>query len=188
MTLRHLILAMLEEAPYTGKDIYDNISTHIQHFWSTDHTQVYRALQNMQNKGWLRHDTEQSPNNRSKVYQITPEGRVELLRWLQEPFIEDDMRLSWLAQIHYSYHLTPTERHNLLNRRLAQQRRHLRELEAKAVELEKIINHELTLKHEMALRTLIFAIETVKTNVRWLEQVLDMPERTLMTSADGERP
>jgi PadR family transcriptional regulator, regulatory protein AphA len=116
VSLPHLLLGLLVDAPLSGYDLYRVFQSTVQHFWTTDQSQIYRALYKMKADGWV--DVEvihQTDNPDKKLYHVTNSGRAELRQWLMQPIEDDPPREAWLGQLFFGDQ-TPTEDMlNLLN-------------------------------------------------------------------------
>lgn len=86
MSLPHVLLGLLQEAPHTGYDLERSLREKLAPAWSAGFSQIYPALARLRRRGWVllrvlgpRHGP------RRLVYRVTASGRRELRRWLQEP-------------------------------------------------------------------------------------------------------
>src|ERR1043165_9302735 len=104
MSLPHLLLGLLSSNPMSGYDLNKVFNTTIQHFWTTDQSQIYRTLYKLEEEGKVRVETiiqEDNPNK--KVYHVTEVGAAELSQWLRQPLEEKGTREAWLGQLFFSY-------------------------------------------------------------------------------------
>lgn len=86
MSLRMLILAIVEAKPSTGYAITKEFDAVAGYFWRASHQQVYRELASLAGEGLVRFkDVAQQSRPDKKVYAITPAGRREFARWFAEP-------------------------------------------------------------------------------------------------------
>ena len=104
MSLPHLILGALAGRAMTGYDLNKRFQSSIAHFWSTDQSQIYRALQKLKGRGFVEDEQvlqEGSPNK--KLYHLTESGKDELGRWLRSPVEDQDepIREGWLGQLFF---------------------------------------------------------------------------------------
>src|SRR5258707_12071742 len=93
MSLPHLLLGLLNASPMSGYDLNKVFNTTIQHFWTTDQSQIYRTLYKLEEEGKVRVETiiqEDNPNK--KVYHVTEVGAAELRQWLSKPLHETPIR------------------------------------------------------------------------------------------------
>lgn len=82
---RFAILGLLSRAPATGYDIRKLVEQTLSHFWSESYGQIYPILNQLARQGAASRKTQRQrgkPDRR--IYSITPKGREELRRWLQE--------------------------------------------------------------------------------------------------------
>ena len=59
MSLPDVLLSLLRE-PMAGTDLIRLFQSSIQHFWKTDLSQIYRALETLESKGLVRSSSEPS--------------------------------------------------------------------------------------------------------------------------------
>jgi len=86
MSLKHGLLGLLANEPMTGYELNKEFNSSLGYFWSAKAQQIYRELDEMEQKGWLTSERviqDEKPNKR--VYSITPPGKAELLDWLLSP-------------------------------------------------------------------------------------------------------
>ncbi len=83
--LKHGILGLLNYHPMTGYEIMLVFRDSLRFFWSAQTSQIYRELQTLETKGWVEKTIVPQQSKPDKnIYDITPEGRKELLRWLAD--------------------------------------------------------------------------------------------------------
>jgi DNA-binding PadR family transcriptional regulator len=86
MALEHAILVSLSERASTGYDLARRFDKSIGQFWTATHQQVYKVLARMEQAGWVAvTHVAQDGRPDKKVYDVTPDGRAELSRWISEP-------------------------------------------------------------------------------------------------------
>ena len=67
MSLAHAILASLEFQPMTGYDLKKFFDTSVGHFWTTTQSHIYKALNDLENEGWVQKEIieqEDRPNRK----------------------------------------------------------------------------------------------------------------------------
>ena len=86
MSLPHVLLGLLREAPRTGYDLARVMRDELAPTWSAGFSQIYPALAGLRRKGWVRLRV-LGPRHgpRRNLYRATAAGRRELSRWLSEP-------------------------------------------------------------------------------------------------------
>lgn len=101
MSLPHVLLGLLARGPASGWDLKARLSRDAALAWDADLAQIYGALRRLQRGGFAsmkRRRSTKGPARRE--YRLTPAGRRELSRFLEEPFSprrERDSDLTRLA-------------------------------------------------------------------------------------------
>lgn len=79
------LLGLLVRGAQYGYELKRVIGDEFDPFWRIDFAQLYRSLDTLKRKGWVRADTQASragPNRH--VYSVTERGRKEFARWLEQ--------------------------------------------------------------------------------------------------------
>lgn len=85
MSLRHAILTALLEVPSTGLSLTRRFDRSIGYFWQATHQQVYRETGKLEAEALIRAVPQSTPaRGNPKSYEVTDEGRAELIRWVAE--------------------------------------------------------------------------------------------------------
>ncbi|MBN1320115.1 MAG: PadR family transcriptional regulator [Thermoleophilia bacterium] len=93
----------------SGYDLYQHFDRSIRHYWSTEHTQIYRALSALAQEGSIDYAlVEQSGKPDKKVYHLTPRGRSAFRTWLVSKPPLPEIRHTHLLQLSFMASL-PTE-------------------------------------------------------------------------------
>lgn len=182
MSLTHLVLGLLNISPMSGYDLNKEFNTTIQHFWSTDQSQIYRTLYKLEEEKKLRVETiiqEDNPNK--KVYHITEAGIAELRRWLTEPLPEAPLREAWLGQLFFSNLLENEVVVRVLETDLVHVQQRLAALEAlQAMYPTGEARKHISRTHQFQLLTLDYGLDVHRFHVEWLkkaiEQVKEFPD------------
>ena len=91
--LKHGILGLLNYADATGYEIMIAFRDSLSHFWVAQTSQIYRELQTLEDKGWIRAThIEQKSKPDKNVFSITDDGKQELLRWLKADEVKKTVR------------------------------------------------------------------------------------------------
>ena len=77
MTIRHALLALLSEGPKYGLQLRQEFEARTGEVWPLNVGQVYTTLQRLERDGLV--------ESEDTVYELTEEGRAELLGWLHTP-------------------------------------------------------------------------------------------------------
>lgn len=99
MGLPDILLSLLRE-PMSGSDLIRLFQGSVSHFWKTDLSQIYRALESLEGDGYLR--SKSLPSNRGpakRVYRLTARGRRRLTEWIRQPPTLPKTKLEFLAQL-----------------------------------------------------------------------------------------
>ncbi|MBP0027578.1 PadR family transcriptional regulator [Roseofilum reptotaenium CS-1145] len=100
MALAHTILTVLAHAPQSGYDISKQFDEQVSCFWKASQQQIYRELSKMEDQGWVNYETIIQPGKPDKkVYHLTAEGKVQLLRWFAEPTTPTPIREDLLVKV-----------------------------------------------------------------------------------------
>jgi DNA-binding PadR family transcriptional regulator len=105
MSLNHLILGILSQESLSGYDINKRFLESVEPFWTTDQSQIYRALHRMREKGLVRVEhVVQADVPDKKVYHLTEAGQAELDTWLTTPLTarQAPIREGWLGQLFFA--------------------------------------------------------------------------------------
>lgn len=175
MSLPHLILGLLKDQPFSGYDLNKAFQNTVRHFWTTDQSQIYRALHKMRDNGWV--DVEvilQDDNPNKKVYHITEAGRAELHRWLLSDFPEPPIREVWLGHIFFT---TAAELDRLLEK-LRAAIAYLQQLHAllDALELPPYDTPGIDMNLSLRLLTLDYGKMRYESDIAWMRKTIDWIE------------
>ena len=97
--LKHGILGLLNYGDATGYDIMLAFRKSLSHFWVAQTSQIYRELQVLEDKGWIKKTlVEQDGRPDKNVLSITDDGKSELLRWLREDEVIKTVRSPMLMK------------------------------------------------------------------------------------------
>jgi PadR family transcriptional regulator, regulatory protein AphA len=110
MSLPHALLGLINYHPHTGYDLGIAFKKSIHFFWNATLPQIYRTLNQMEEKGWVASTVEHQDGKPSrKVYRVTDEGRVEFRRWLAEPPGQIEPRIPMLVKVFFGNQLPKEE-------------------------------------------------------------------------------
>jgi len=94
MSLKHGILGLLSYGPTTGYDLDKIFKGSLNFFWQAQTSQIYRELNTMEKKGWIKSEIViQTDKPNKKLYYLDNLGKEELNRWLMLDSIEEDIRV-----------------------------------------------------------------------------------------------
>ncbi len=180
MSLPHFILGALADRPMTGYDLNKSFQNSINHFWSTDQSQIYRTLQKLKREGLVRDEQvvqEDYPNK--KLYHLTATGEAELRKWLETPLDDQEapVRQGWLGQLFFGNHVEPS--------------RTIEVMQAYLQEEEETIEHLISIRDDvfgemesgpsdrrttLRLATLEYGIAISRAGAAWLHRLIQTLE------------
>ena len=100
--LKHGILGLLNYGDMTGYEIREAFKSSLNFFWPAQTSQIYRELDALEKNGWIvKRTVEQHGKPNKNICSITDEGRGELLRWLNDPDVNIDMRSPTLMKVFF---------------------------------------------------------------------------------------
>jgi PadR family transcriptional regulator AphA len=112
-----VILGMLELGPRTGYEIKSLVDISTRFFWAASYGQIYPELARLEKHGLVRGALDRSNGRRRKTYELTPEGKRALRRWLtSEEALHIELRHEGALKLFFSDCLSDDERIALLHR------------------------------------------------------------------------
>ncbi len=174
MSLPHLLLGLLNASPMSGYDLNKVFETTIQHFWTTDQSQIYRTLYKLEAEGKVSVETiiqEDNPNK--KVYHITEAGVADLRDWLTKPLPDTPIREAWLGQLFFSHQVDNVTVVKVLERYIAETEERLAALEAlQAVFPSGEARRQIARPYQFQLLTLDYGLEVHRFQLAWLKKAI----------------
>lgn len=171
MSLQHILLGFLRDESGSGYDLNKRLDAQAKHFWTTEQSQIYRALYRMQAAGWVEFQTviqENSPNK--KVYELTETGNAELERWLREPVEETLPSHIWLAKLYIGQDLGYADVAQIIKER----RVTMGEYRLWVLLRRRLIEQKKTDDTETVLRllTLDHTLRLIDTEIAWFDSTI----------------
>ena len=85
MSLPHVLLGLLRDAPRTGYELERVLRSDLDPIWNAGFSQIYPELSRLRRRGWvLLRVLGPRRGPRRNLYRVTAAGRRELSRWLEE--------------------------------------------------------------------------------------------------------
>jgi DNA-binding PadR family transcriptional regulator len=84
VSIRHALLALLNEGPKYGLQLRQEFEARTGEVWPLNVGQVYTTLQRLERDGLVESD-DAADDGPQKAFRITPEGANELAAWLRTP-------------------------------------------------------------------------------------------------------
>lgn len=108
--LKHGILGLINNGDKTGYEIMTVFRDSLNHFWTTQTSQIYRELKAMEKAGWIsRTHVPQTGKPDKNVFSITAAGREELLRWLRDGSLPTGIKNPFLMKTFFMGELPAEE-------------------------------------------------------------------------------
>ncbi len=174
MPLSHAILGFLGYQPMSGYDLKKYFDQSITHFWSATQSHIYKALENLEKEGLVESQViqqEGKPNR--KQYQITDEGRSELLRWVSTPLPFEVTRQAWLIQVFFAHGVANEDIAHLFEKRIEEIREYQAECQAAQANIDE--NYErigVKRLRDLWQLTLDYGMDYYENEIAWLEKTL----------------
>jgi len=83
MSIPHALLALLAEQPKFGLRLKEEFEARTGSVWPLNVGQVYTTLNRLERDGLISNEKGSTPSR--KLYELTTEGRSELMAWLSKP-------------------------------------------------------------------------------------------------------
>ena len=101
MSLRYVVLSLLDRAPRSGYDVVKSFDSSVGYFWQASHQQVYRELAQLHDLGWVAFTVEPGGDRPDrKVYRLADGGRQALREWLRRPLPAQKIRAPLLLKLY----------------------------------------------------------------------------------------
>lgn len=190
MSLPHLLLGLLSARPMSGYDLNKEFNSAVQHFWSTDQSQIYRTLYKLEGDGLVKAETivqADSPNK--KVYHVTEAGKSELIRWLGQPLPTAPIREAWLGQLYFSHHLDSAAIMGVLQGYRDEVAERLAALETLQTSLPPAEAWgQVPREFQFQLLTLDYGLEIHRFELAWLDKTIERIQQFTNLSLSDSNP
>lgn len=185
MSLDHAILGFLNYCPISGYDLKKVFDISVRHFWSADQSQIYRTLARLAESGLVTCEVvEQDSRPDRKVYFITPKGREELHRWMNEPLVMQPARSAPLIRVFFSGLEEDENALQYFRAGVEMMKAILKVYQSIPEDLDNRIMQEIPQIRQITPRdrffwllTLESGIENIRSTLRWMESVIERLER-----------
>ncbi len=119
MSLKYAMLGFVDMQPMSGYDLKTLFNGSVSYFWAATHSQIYRTLNKMHEEGLVDVEViiqEDLPNR--KVYHITENGKVSLVKWVKSDVELSPIKNRILVQLSWADCLETDEIISLLDQYL----------------------------------------------------------------------
>jgi PadR family transcriptional regulator AphA len=170
VSLRHAVLGFLSLRPLTGYDLKKYFDASVRHFWTADQAQIYRALAQMADEGLVQVQViAQDSRPDRKEHHITSAGLAELDEWLRSPLEPLAIREPFLVKVFFASRLSPGDRANMLDARIAAADRQLDVLRRVAAQASATLEQgPAAIEGLLTTATLENGVRHVVTELEWL--------------------
>ena len=169
MTIKHVLLALLAEAPTHGYELKKRYDETLGELWPLQQAQIYNNLRLLEKAGQIELDVRVAQENLpdQKQFRVTAAGTAELHEWLAEPMsgnrhLKDEFYLKLLALTNIMHQ--PDQLLDLIWRQRAIYLQTLRDLERTLVVTEAAGD-------EVTAALLEGAILHAEADLTWLDRI-----------------
>src|ERR687892_2318458 len=103
----YVILGFVRKGPKSGYEIKALVDNSTRFFWAASYGQIYPELRRLSEAGLVKGEAEPRGGRKRTVYRLTPAGRKELRRWLEQPPETFEMRDEGLLKLFFSVAASP---------------------------------------------------------------------------------
>ncbi|MEW6425092.1 MAG: helix-turn-helix transcriptional regulator [Bacillota bacterium] len=173
MSLKHMILGCLLDAPTHGYEIKQRFKNFYQRSHGINEGQLYTILKKMEDDGLVRKEiVYQEKNPPRKVFYLTGRGKEEFYSWLMEDAPPGDLAsfdffqvFPFLEKCNYFMHIPAGAALDLVERQIAAEKAKLEEFKrVKGKMLDRRVNH-------FRISIMEFGIKFQETKLDWLRNL-----------------
>jgi len=116
-----VVMGALADGPHHGYEMHRHLERNLGSVWRLGKSHVYALLDRLEGDGLVTHRrVSQETRPDRKRYSLTPAGRRAFTGWLGAPVRHiRDMRLEFLAKLHFASRAGPDERRRLVDEQIA---------------------------------------------------------------------
>lgn len=105
----YVILGWLNLGPRSGYEIKAQVEDSTRFFWAASYGQIYPELKRLETAGLIGGTSSPQGGRKRTIFEITPDGREELRRWLQAPPETFELRDEGLLKLFFSGAVEPQD-------------------------------------------------------------------------------
>ncbi|MFD0693938.1 PadR family transcriptional regulator [Paenibacillus sp. GCM10027628] len=175
-SIRYAILTLLAREPLSGYDIKQQMNSRIGPFWKVGSNQVYPELSKMEAEGLVRLQGVEQHTYRParKLYEITEEGRQDLILWTLEPGGTETVRDDFLLKAYNSWMVEPEKMILQIREMKKQHEERLAEYLDKVSELNQMLDPS---KSDDPIASSIsvveFGVEYERLYINWCDKLMN---------------
>lgn len=170
---RFVILGLLQEENLSGYEIKKIIDIRMSFFWQESFGQIYPELGRMADEGLIGVLCGEGQENAKREivrYKITPKGRDELKKWMEEENDKDSVRSELLLKMFLSTSENAEEMKRHLIRFKKQSEEKLKLFGLFEAELKKIV--DMHNNHRQILYVLNLGMRQARLYIDWCDEIL----------------
>jgi DNA-binding PadR family transcriptional regulator len=168
---RYAILGILNISPGTGYDIKKYCDTIISGIWHENFGHIYPTLKVLEQEGCIRQISEEKESRKIK-YEITDEGKYELLNWLQEETLMQPVRSEFMLKFLFSSQIPVEKVIEMLNHYKKRYEEELNKYNDLVKELEDVIPEISEERVRFLKATLRRGILTSQASIKWCKETM----------------
>lgn len=184
MSLKFVLLTMLNRESRTGYDLVRTFDTAVGYFWNASHQQVYRELASLTEARLVKfRQVKQEEKPDKKIYSLTSSGRNALQQWLETPLKPQKSKDLLLVKLLNAR----SENLTLFTDEIERNIERSEKLQATYLEIEKTHyspKQRRTLPHDqiMIYAALRKGILSIEAHLSWLREIKTLLGRSFETS------
>jgi len=162
--------------PTHGYDLYPELRERLGDIWRIRTSHIYALLTGLEKDGLVTHErVYQETRPAKKTFSITEKGREVFLEWLASPVRNmRDIRLEFLAKLHFLQHHFPGQVQKLVSDQLL----------VCMTAAERLNATRRTCEHAVERTALNYRLAMIRATQSWLTDFLDDPRNRVMTDGD----
>ena len=163
------VLGMLCHGPAHGYELCRELKDRLGEVWRLRTSHIYALLAGLEKDGLARHErVDEETRPAKKIFSITDEGRLVFLGWLRSPVMNvRDIRLEFLAKLHFARFDSPTAVADLVANQLSVCRSGQKRLQ----------KNRALCKTDTECAALDFRLAVMKATVAWLLRLPSVDRR-----------
>jgi len=173
MSLKYVLLTLLEREPRTGYDLVQTFDSAVGYFWNASHQQVYRELGALADAKLLKFkQVKQADKPDKKIYSLSATGKATLHEWLEHPLKAEKTKDLLLVKLMNTSSATLEQ----MQRELSHNKQNAKAIQATYSEIKNQYYSPKQLKVLPPNEVMIYAalrkgMLSVEAHLKWLDEV-----------------
>jgi len=185
MSLKFVLLTLLDREPGTGYDLVRTFDSAVGYFWNASHQQVYRELGTLSDAGLVKFKlVEQEDKPDRKIYSLNADGKKALQNWLENPIKEHKIKDLLLVKLvntnkrNAVFMLEELERNALASKKIAGTYLEIEKMYYSAKQLRSLPDDQV-----MIYAALRKGILGMNAHLAWLDEVQKLIRKTFVSKS-----